>query len=180
MILLDDGCIEMQRGKDDEVARPLFEHLIEIPDFEMAPHAHQQRALANAAPRAHPRCDRDPPLAVHLRRRDETETTSQQRIARSALPAADAGMIRHVAIMFDDAFPIIDEQAGIFGMQADEQIFPRRPRLNSDAEMIGKDQFSFDADRRHRTPDKEAIRHTHTTLSAYRQNVTSSTLTSWT
>ena len=59
MILLDGGrCqserIEMQRGQYDQVARPLFEHLIQVPDFEMTAHADQQRALTHTPPRPHP------------------------------------------------------------------------------------------------------------------------------
>ncbi|WP_132895336.1 hypothetical protein [Sphingomonas sp. PP-CC-3A-396] len=45
MVLLDDRRVEMQRGEDDQIPRPLFEYLIEIPDFEMTAHADQQRAL---------------------------------------------------------------------------------------------------------------------------------------
>lgn len=54
MILLDDRSIEMQCSEHDQITRPLFEHLIEIPDFEMAAHADQQRALGDTAPRPHP------------------------------------------------------------------------------------------------------------------------------
>ncbi|WP_258191201.1 hypothetical protein [Sphingomonas sp. PP-CE-3G-477] len=117
MILLDDRCIEMQCGQHDQVARPLFEHLIEIPDFEMMPHADQQRALPDAAARAHPRRDRDPPLAVHLRGRDEAEAPSQQRIARTAFPVRS-----EFAVLIDDARAVIDEHAGIVGVKTDEQI----------------------------------------------------------
>ena len=41
MVLLDDRRVEMQRGEDDQIPRPLFEYLIEIPDFEMTAHADQ-------------------------------------------------------------------------------------------------------------------------------------------
>lgn len=76
MILLDGGrfeieAIEMQRGQHDQVARPLFEHLIEIPDLEMTAHADQQSALAHTPPRPHPRRDAQSPLAVHLCGGDE-------------------------------------------------------------------------------------------------------------
>ncbi len=145
--------VEMQCGEDDQVARPLLEHGIEVPDLEMAPHADQQRTLAHAASRAHPRCDPDAALAVHLGRRDEPETPPEQHVARAAFPAAPL----QVPVMIRNALPVIDQHAGIVGMKSDEQIIPRRPRLNGDTEMFRKDQFALGTDRRNRTSHEEII-----------------------
>lgn len=143
----------MQRGEDDEVARPLFEDGIEVPDLEMATHADQQRALAHAPPRPHPRRDAQPPLAVHLRRRDEAQPAPQQHVARTAFPA----VLRQIPVMIRNALPIIDEHAGIVGVKTNEEIVSRSPCLNSDTEMLGQDQFAACADRRHCTSYEEII-----------------------
>lgn len=140
----------MQRGEHDQVARPLFEHGIEIPDFEMAAHADQQRTLARAAACAHPRGDPDPPLAVHLRGRDEPEPPPEQRIACATFPAPFEFLM-----MIDDAQAIIDQHAGIVRVKADEQVFPRTARLYRYAELFGKNEFATRADGRNRTSYEE-------------------------
>ena len=129
----------MQRGEDDQVARSLFEHQIEIPDFEMAAHADQQRALADAASRPHPGRDPDTPLAVHLRGRDEPQPSSQQRLARLArlaLPPAEQGVLS-IVMMHRDAVAVADDHARVIRMKTDEQIVADRARLYRHAEMIG-------------------------------------------
>lgn len=126
----------MQRGEDDQVARPLFEHQIEIPDFEMAAHADQQRALADAASRPHPGRDPNPPLAVHLCGRDEPQSSSQQRLARLALPPAEQGVLS-IMMMHRDAVTVADDHARVIRMKTDEQIVADRARLYRHAEMIG-------------------------------------------
>ena len=167
MILLDGGrCelkrIEMQRGQHDQVARPLFEHLVEIPDFEMAPHADQQRALAHTSPRSHPRGDTEPTLAVHLRGRNEPELAPEQRIARSAFPRPVAARFRQGAMLLGDAAAIVDQQARILGVKADEQVFARLPCLYRNAEMFGKNQFATRAYRRNSTSHEEFVHDLYT------------------
>ncbi len=157
MSLLDDRRVEMQRGKHDQVARPLFEDLIEVPHFEMPAHADQQRALADPAPRPHPRCDPQLPLAVHLRRRDEPEPTSQQRIARPPLPVRTNRAFRERSMLLGDAVAIVDEHARILRMQPDEQFVAHGSRLDRNTEMIGECQLAARADRRNRTAYKQVF-----------------------
>lgn len=126
----------MQCGEDDQVARPLFEHEIEIPDFEMTAHADQQRALADAASRPHPGRDPNPPLAVHLRGRDEPQPSSQQRLARLALPPAKQ-VVLSIVMMHRDTVAVADDHARVIRMKTDEQIVADRARLYRHAEMIG-------------------------------------------
>lgn len=152
MILLDDRCIEMQRGKDDQVARPLFEHLVQIPDLEMMAHADQQRALSDTATRAHPRRDRDPAFTVHMCWRDETQSPPQQSIACSAFPVCS-----NFAVMIYYAGTIIDEHAWIIRVKTDEQVFAHATRLYRDAELLGKHQFAARTDRRHRTSYEKLV-----------------------
>ena len=170
MILLDDDrCIEMQHGEYDQVARPLLEHLVQVPDFEMAAHADQQRALAHPPPRSHPGCDAEPSLAVHLRGRDEPEPPSQQRIALPGVTralAAELGKLGQRTMMCGNASAIVDQQARIVGMETDEQIIVRLPCLYRDAEMLGKDQFATCTDRRYCTSHKEVF-HRRNILNTY-------------
>jgi hypothetical protein len=126
----------VQCGEDDQVARPLFEHQIEIPDFEMATHADQQRALADAASRPHPGGDPNPPLAVHLRGRDKPQPSSQQRLTRLALPPAEQGFLG-IVMMHRDAVTVADDHARVIRVKTDEQIVADRARLYRHAEMIG-------------------------------------------
>lgn len=137
MILLYDRCIEMQRGKDGEVAGALLEYLIEIPRLEMLAHADQQRALADAAARSHPGRDRYPSLAVHPGRRDKTETPSQQHVARAALPALPCHLADERLVPVRHARVVVDEHAGIVRMQPDEQIPAYAAGLYRYAEMLG-------------------------------------------
>ena len=167
MILLDGRrCqserIEMQRGQHDQVARPLFEHLIQVPDFEMTAHADQQRALAHAPPRPHPRRDAQSPLAVHLCGRDETEAPPQQRVARPAVPRRRAAKLRQRTMLVGNAATIVDQHAGIVGVKTDEQILARVSCLYRNAEMLGKDQFATRADRRNRTSHEEFVHDRYT------------------
>ncbi len=152
MVLLDDRRVEMQRGEDDQIPRPLFEYLIEIPDFEMTAHADQQRALLHPAAGSHPRRDAEPALAVHLRGRDEAQPPPEHRIARAPLPVS-----RNVAMMIVDARAIIDQQARIFGMETNEQIVPYAPGLDRDAELIGKNQIATCAYRRYRASNEDIV-----------------------
>ncbi len=126
----------MQRGKDDQVARPLFEYLIKIPDFEMAAHADQQRTLTDTAARPHPWRDPDTALAVHLRGRDEPQSPPQQHLARLAFPAAHRDVLG-IVMMHRDAIPVADDHARVIRMKTDEQIVADRARLYRHAEMIG-------------------------------------------
>ncbi len=156
MILLDGERIELERieverGQHDQIARPLFEHLIEVPDFEMTAHADEQRSLAHTAPRPHPRCDAEPPLAVHLCGCDETEASPQQRVARAAIPRPFAAERRQRAMLVGNTATIIDQHARIVGVKTDEQVLARLSCLYRNAEMLGKDQFATRADRRNRT-----------------------------
>lgn len=167
MILLDGGrCqserIEMQRGQYDQVARPLFEHLIQVPDFEMTAHADQQRALTHTPPRPHPRRDAQSPLAVHLRRRDEAEAPPQQRVARPAVPRLRTAKLGQSTMLVGNAAAIVDQHAGIVGVKTDEQILARLSCLYRNAEMLGKDQFATRADRRNSTSHEEFVHDRYT------------------
>lgn len=167
MILLDGGRfaierIEMQRGQHDQVPRPLFKHLIEVPDFEMTAHADQQRALAHTPPRPHPRCDAQSPLTVHLCGRDEAKPPPQQRIARPGLPCPLAAELRQRTMLVGHAAAIVDQHAGIIGVKTDEQILARLSCLYRNAEMLGKDQFATRADRRNRTSHEEFVHDRYT------------------
>ena len=169
MVLRDDGRfeqrvvwrreplgIEMQRGEHDQVAGALFEHGIEVPDLEMAAHADQQRPLADAAPRPHPRRDPEPPLAVHRCRGDEPEPSAQQRVARAAFPVV-ACRVHELLVPIDDIVPIIHQQAWIIGVKPDEQVFACTASLYRYAEMFGKTEFASRADRRDRTSHEEFV-----------------------
>lgn len=177
MILLDGGRsrylvefrvgfqrIEMQCREHDQVARPLFEHRIQVPHLEMAAHADQQRTLADAAPRSHPRRDPEPPLAVHLRGRDEPKPPSQQHIARAACHAAIADAVvvvadhaRKMPVLVDDIVPIIDQHARIVGVKRNEQVVACAARLYRYAEMLGKKEFASRVDRRDRASHEEIV-----------------------
>ncbi|MES2422025.1 MAG: hypothetical protein V4595_12135 [Pseudomonadota bacterium] len=152
----------MQRSQHDQVARPLFEHLIEVPDFEMAAHADQQRALAHTPPRAHPRGDAEPALAIHLRGRNEAQAPPQQRVARPAVPRTLAAKLRQRAMLVGDATTIVDQHARIIGVETDEQVLARLSCLYRNAEMLGKDQFATRADRRNRTSHEEFVHDRYT------------------
>lgn len=150
----------MQCGEHDQVARPLFEDLIEVPDFEMAAHADQQRALGDTAPRPHPRCDAESSLAVHLRRCDESEPPPQQRIAGTAVPAPRAS--RQLLMMLGDAVTIVDQHARIVGVETDKQILPSLSCLDGDAEVLGKIQFAPRIDRRYRASYEKFVHDRYT------------------
>lgn len=105
----------MQCRQDDQVARPLLKYGVEVPDLEMMSHADQQRALTDSAARPHPGCDRDPPLAVHLRWCDETQPAAKKHVAGAAVRSIDR-QIGQCAVMVGDAVAIIDQHARVIGM----------------------------------------------------------------
>ena len=154
----------MQCGKDDQVAWPLFENLIEIPDLEMTAHADQQRALADAASRPHPRRDADTPLPIHLGRCDETEPSSQQHFARFPLPAVEHAALGFVA-MHGDPVAVADDHAGMIGMKTDEQVVADGARLYRDTKMVWQGEFALGVDGRDRTADENISHATHTVKS---------------
>ncbi len=118
----------VERGEHGEVGGALFEHLVEVPDLEMIPHADQQGALGGSAAGAHPRRDRDPPPAVEPGRCDEPERATSCRIAGLCVVV---GALRTVeAMTLDDAGPIVDDHARCLVVQSDEQMVVHRPRLD--------------------------------------------------
>ncbi|MEG3082890.1 hypothetical protein U1707_04490 [Sphingomonas sp. PB2P12] len=165
-ILPGERCTEVQCGKDDQVARPLFENLVEVPDLEMTAHADQQRALADAASRPHPRRDVDTPLPVHVGRRNETQPSSQQHVARLALPAVEHDALGFVAVN-GDAVASADDHAGMIGMKTDEQFVADSSRLYRDTEMVWQGEFALGVDRRNRTANEKIGHGTHTAKSGF-------------
>lgn len=108
----------VERGEHGEVGRALFEHLVEVPDFEMIPHADQQGALGGGAAGAHPRRDRDPPPAVEPSRRDEPERATPCRI--TGLRVVVRALRTVDAVALDDAGTIVDDHARCLVVQPDE------------------------------------------------------------
>ena len=71
-------------------------------------------------------------------------------------------MPSQLLMMLDDAVSIVDEHARIVGVKTDEQILTGVPRLDRNAEMLGKSQFAPRTDRRHRASHEEFVHDFHT------------------
>lgn len=145
----------MKRGEHGEIGGPVFEHVIEVPDFEMVAHADKQCALRDTALRAHPRRNRNAALAIEPCRRHEAVGAAACGLVRLDIVAALAFALAPVA--FGDACTVIHDHAGRFVMQPYEEVIVCRARLDCDAEGIVKRHVTANADTRQRAADKEIV-----------------------
>jgi hypothetical protein len=145
----------VKRREHRQVGGAVFEHLVEVPDFEMIAHADQQRALGDRAARVQPWRDRDTAAAVEPGRRDEPEGAPPRRIVRARVVV---GALRTLAAMpRDDTGAVVHDHAGCLVVQSDEQMVVHRPRLNGDAECVVQRKVAANANTRQRAADKEII-----------------------
>jgi hypothetical protein len=145
----------MKRCEHGEIRRPVFEGVIEVPDFEMVAHADEQGPLGDATPLAHPRRDRDAAPAIEPGRRHEPEGAAARRLVRAnivlALPFAVA------AVAGSDAGAVVHDHAPGLVVKPDEEMVVRCPRLDRDAERIVQRHVAARTNARQRTADEEII-----------------------